>query len=311
MLNRPTRGLGNRTAEKLILRAQEASISRYEAAKMLLHIGLLRGPQRRAVERFLTMIEGWVRDRDRLPLLQLFDRIVQETDYERFLRDGTIEGESRWENILTLRGVIADAPEVSLSDFLTEVALIADVDTLEETEEAVTLLTLHSAKGLEYRIVFIVGLEEGLLPHRRSLEESPDALAEERRLFYVGMTRAKEELYLTRAFRRGWYGSDQVTEPSRFLEEIPAHLRREQGRSPQPSRTLPQWQSATWQRPQSTERRFRAGERVRHRRFGVGRVLDSRIEDGYEIVTILFTDNGIGVKQFLAEKAPLEPVSNA
>ncbi len=311
VLNRPPRGLGNRTAEKLILRAQEASVSRYEAARMLLHTGLLRGPQRRAVESFLTMIEGWVRDRDRLPLLQLFDRIVQETDYERFLRDGTIEGESRWENILTLRGVIADAPEVRLSDFLTEVALIADVDTLEETEEAVTLLTLHSAKGLEYRIVFIVGLEEGLLPHRRSLEESLDALAEERRLFYVGMTRAKEELYLTRAFRRGWYGGDQVTEASRFLEEIPAHLRREQGRPPQRSRTLPQWQSATWQRQQSAERRFRAGERVRHRRFGVGRVLDSRIEDGYEIVTILFSDNGIGVKQFLAEKAPLEPVSNA
>jgi DNA helicase II / ATP-dependent DNA helicase PcrA len=116
----------------------------------------------------------------------------------------------------------AESPGISLTDFLTDVALVADVDELSEEIDAVTLMTLHSAKGLEYPIVFLTGLEEGLLPHSRSME-SPVEVAEERRLLYVGMTRAERRLYLTYAFRRSWrgYRDSEPSAPSRFLEDLP------------------------------------------------------------------------------------------
>ena len=114
-------------------------------------------------------------------------------------------------------------PEERLSAFLEGAALVSDVDSLEEGTDAITLITLHQAKGLEFPVVFIVGLEEGLLPHSRSIDD-PDQMEEERRLFYVGMTRAKDRLYLTRAFRRGFWGNTSAPRPSRFLGDVPQRL---------------------------------------------------------------------------------------
>jgi len=140
---------------------------------------------------FATMVHQWVELRDQLSVAALLDRILADSDYESYTRDGSDQGESRWENVMALRAVVAEAPDITLTEFLTDVALVADVDELAEEVAAVTLLTLHSAKGLEYPIVFLTGLEEGLLPHSRSMD-SPMDVAEERRLLYVGMTRAEQ-----------------------------------------------------------------------------------------------------------------------
>jgi DNA helicase-2/ATP-dependent DNA helicase PcrA len=150
-------------------------------------------------------------------------RIAEESGYAAWLRDGTEEGEDRWNNLQELRSVAAHyeefPPELRLSAFLEEVALVSDQDELAETKDRVTLLTLHTAKGLEFPVVFIVGLEENIFPHSRSMED-PDQMEEERRLLYVGVTRAKDQLYLVHAFRRMLYGRGQVNEPSRFLRDV-------------------------------------------------------------------------------------------
>jgi DNA helicase II / ATP-dependent DNA helicase PcrA len=173
-----------------------------------------------------------------VPLDHAIDKVLEKTGYASEIRDGTDEGEERWRNVLELRRVASDyseiAPESALALFLENVALIGGADTAatsaeggrlaEEERDAVTLITLHAAKGLEYPIVFMVGMEEGVLPHSRSMEDRAQ-LEEERRLAYVGITRAMKRLYLVRAFRRSFYGgSSVIQEPSRFLGDIPAKL---------------------------------------------------------------------------------------
>jgi DNA helicase-2/ATP-dependent DNA helicase PcrA len=172
---------------------------------------------------------------EKLPLL--IDRVLSQSGYGAELRDGSDEGEERWSNVMELRRVAEDFseidPETALELFLENVALVAGADVAESGEsgrivnqdkEAVTLITLHAAKGLEFAVVFLVGLEEGVLPHFRSLENQHE-LEEERRLAYVGITRAMRRLYLTRAIRRSFFGgSAAYQEASRFIEEIPAEL---------------------------------------------------------------------------------------
>ena len=158
-------------------------------------------------------------------MAELLDRVMEESGYAAWLRDGTEEGEDRWANLQELRSVAAHyddfPPEVRLSGFLEEVALVSDQDDLAEGKDRVTLLTVHAAKGLEFPAVFIVGLEENIFPHLRSMEDA-DQMEEERRLLYVGVTRAKDRLYLIHAFRRMLYGRSQVNEPSRFLRDLTA-----------------------------------------------------------------------------------------
>jgi DNA helicase-2/ATP-dependent DNA helicase PcrA len=154
----------------------------------------------------------------------LLDLLLERSRYEEFIKDGTPEGEERWQNVLEIRTQAekyADvAPSEALGHFLEDVALMSDPDTIREEQDAITLITLHAAKGLEYPVVFIVGMDEGILPHSRSLEDE-NQMKEERRLAYVGITRAKERLYLVYAFRRTLYGMTQMNGPSRFLADVP------------------------------------------------------------------------------------------
>jgi DNA helicase-2/ATP-dependent DNA helicase PcrA len=268
------------------------------------------------------MVQGWVRRRDHLTVAELMDLVIDQTGYEASLRDGSPEGEERWENILELKQVAADYPSLSLAEFLEQVALVSDVDNLTDEINAPTLLTLHAAKGLEFDHVFIVGLEDDMLPHRRSFDD-PDAMAEERRLFYVGITRARDQLTLLHCFRRSGWGDVDYGRPSRFLSDIPAELVAGGGSSAPVRETAIDW---SWSRASETARplpraaweedagratppapsgpTWKAGQRVRHARFGEGIVTESESADGDQIITVEFEDHGL--KRLLASFAKLE-----
>ena len=162
-----------------------------------------------------------------LPLPELLDEVLEASGYRAMLADGSEDGEERWANLLELRSVTTRyddlSPDDALDRLLEETALVADQDSYEGDADAVTLITLHAAKGLEFPVVFIAGLEEGLFPHSRALDDEKE-LEEERRLAYVGITRAKRRLFLSHAWRRATWGMGQVSVPSRFLLEIPAEL---------------------------------------------------------------------------------------
>ncbi len=178
---------------------------------------------------FVNMLDGFIQARtnNEMSLPPFLDYVLKKTGYEEFLRDGTMDGDERWDNVQELRNVCAEFAHLPLAEglsaFLEEVALVADVDRYDPQADAVTLITLHAAKGLEFPVVFIGGLEENILPHSRSLEKESD-LEEERRLLYVGITRAMQKLYLVYAFRRTMYGNPSASKPSRFLSEIPPNL---------------------------------------------------------------------------------------
>jgi DNA helicase-2/ATP-dependent DNA helicase PcrA len=214
-----------------------------------------------------------------------------------------------------------ESPEGGLAGFLEGVALVSEVDNYEEKVEAVTLLTLHSAKGLEFPVVFIVGLEEGLLPHARSIGNGyarPEELEEERRLCYVGITRAMQRLYLVHAFRRTLWGNSQVRDPSRFLADIPSQLIKGRDlpaetrlpaaseREPifPPARVAAAGSPTPPSAPQVSASPFKTGDKVRHAKFGEGIVVEVKpVKDDVE-VTVAFA--GVGVKRLSLAFAPLE-----
>jgi DNA helicase-2/ATP-dependent DNA helicase PcrA len=242
-----------------------------------------------------------------LTLSELFDSAMEQTGYAaQFIDTGDPETLDRWENVLQLRAVLSsydDLPDsTALQTFLEESALVADADTIADNDDQVTLITLHAAKGLEFPIVFLVGAEEGILPHSRSME-SESQLEEERRLFYVGVTRAKERVYITHAFRRSMYGfGGDVAMRSRFVEAIPPDLIEEShGRAVTPPSALKQrslgsssWPSAESAKPAtaSSLTPLSAGDRVFHERFGDGVVLQVRTVNDDQEVTIKFKRHG-------------------
>lgn len=299
VINVPPRGLGQKTLELIEDTARRQGISVYEALRGLAHSPQLGTRAQRALAAFLELLEGWIAVREQFSVAELIDRVLQDTRYADYIRDGTEEGEERWANILELRNVAASYTDLTLTEFLADVALVSDVDGLIGEVNAVTLLTLHSAKGLEFPVVFITGLEEGLLPHSRSLE-SPEQMAEERRLMYVGLTRAKDRLFLTYTFRRSHY-NDDLSVPSRFLADIPEELvsgSRRRGAIARGNATV---RPAAAKAPTFT---FRPGQRVRHAIFGEGVVIESRPDRGDEMVTVHF--ERAGLKRLIAGIASLE-----
>jgi DNA helicase-2/ATP-dependent DNA helicase PcrA len=261
---------------------------------------------------FALLLSGWVKVKDDLAPLSLMDRILEDVDYQAYIDDGTDEGHDRWENVMELRRLASEYQEQGLEPFLEQVALVSDQDTIEASANVPTLLTLHAAKGLEFPNVFIVGLNDGNLPHSRSFDD-PEAMMEERRLFYVGITRAKERLFLVHAQNRNSYGYAEPAIPSRFLEDIPeglldgvqAQARRSTRRSSERLPSRPErWQPASQAGAQPVEQRYFPGMRVEHPTWGEGMVLNSRLQDDDEIVDIFFED--LGLKRVAASLARLE-----
>jgi len=314
IINVPPRGIGAKTRNALESWAEELRVPIYTALQMLreeTESAAVPFPTyaRNVLADFAELLDELIAAREKLNVLELLDLILERSGYSAYIRDGTEEGEDRWNNILELRTVAREymdlPPGDSLTAFLEEVALVSDVDNFDETVNAPTLLTLHMAKGLEFPVVFIVGLEEGLFPHSRSFDD-PEAMEEERRLCYVGITRAKERLYLVHAFRRTMYGESQVSVPSRFIADIPDHLivGREEvpfGEEKRRYRRQVQWPIVP--EPAVTGR-FETGDRVRHPIFGEGIVIESKVMGDDEEVTVAF--EGRGIKRLLASFAKLE-----
>ncbi len=319
ILNVPPRGIGQKTVATLEEVARKRNAPIYEVLKDA--PDELGSRAQRALAAFREMVEGWIAAREHLTAAQLIDRVLQDTRYADYLRDGTEEGEDRWANVLELRNVAAEYEDLTLSDFLADVALVSDVDNLSETVDAPTLLTLHSAKGLEFPVVFITGLEEGMLPHSRSLDDA-ERMAEERRLMYVGLTRAKDRLYLSYAFTRTRYGENDFNVPSRFLDDIPSELvdgswRRGARQESRRAQRVWTWETEERRSEEAGGRRsrgesssarrnlqFRAGQRVRHTTFGEGLVIESRPDRDDELVTVMFEEGGL--KRLMASIANLE-----
>jgi DNA helicase II / ATP-dependent DNA helicase PcrA len=239
VINVPPRGLGAKTIAELDRRARAAGLSVFDVARhaagraddeVAARLGVISlAPRpRKAIAELVDLVEELRSRSTETPLGELVDLILRRIGYEQYVRDGTEDGEERWQNVLELRTKAGDydelPPDRALSTFLEEVALVQDVDSLDATgADALTLITLHAAKGLEFPYVFIVGIEEGICPHVRSMEKL-EQLEEERRLFYVGITRAMRALFLVHAFRRTTFGSEGSNPPSRFLAEIPPGL---------------------------------------------------------------------------------------
>jgi DNA helicase-2/ATP-dependent DNA helicase PcrA len=236
IINVPPRGVGDKTLAQLSEWADSLGMSPGRALMHLAEMGESKERTSghpfvgRAARNLITlglMLQRVIEAKGDQTISATLGQVIEQTGYIDYLRDGTEEGEDRANNVQELYTVTDGygnmPPQTALPSFLEEVALVSDTDDLDAQADAVTLLTLHTAKGLEYQVVFIVGMEEGICPHSRSMD-SPDAMEEERRLCYVGLTRAKRHLYLLRAFRRTLYGTSNVRDPSRFLLDIPPHL---------------------------------------------------------------------------------------
>jgi len=322
IINIPGRGIGERSLSQLSSWAKSLGISQYEALRLVTEqkdneAGSPPFGSRivKALVGFRGLMEEFIARSRELDLVDLFDLVTQKSGYEHYLQGGK-DGEERWENVLELRTVANDyrhlPPPEGLAAFLEGVTLVSDVDGLDETVDAATLVTLHQAKGLEFPVVFIVGVEEGILPHFKSFADA-EQMEEERRLCYVGITRAKQRLYLVHAFRRSLMGSSTPSTPSRFLDDIPKRLIASGGLwQGEEGRVMPPLYSSRTRTPapnvpSSDVPELRPGDHVHHAQFGDGVVVNCRsVKDDTEAV-VAFT-SGVGVKKLLLSFARLEKI---
>ena len=328
----PQRGIGEQSQTRLSAWAKSLGISPYEALRRLAQETAVDSPftphTARLLTTFFNVIEKFIEKSREVNLIDLFDFVIERLEYKGYIINSP-DGEERWDNVMELRGVAQEyrdlPPPDGLYTFLEGVTLVSDVDSLEEGVSAVTFITLHQAKGLEFPVVFMVGMEDGLLPHFRSLDD-PIQMEEERRLCYVGVTRAKKRVYLVRAFRRNLMGRTMVTTPSRFLADIPKDKIasstsgwKEKGEI---ASSLYAWNQPptsssdvkySYSReipppplPPTALPDLKTGDHVRHTQFGEGLVVSLKKGKADTEVAVAFT--GPGLKKLMLSFARLEKV---
>ncbi|WP_276913692.1 DNA helicase PcrA [Aneurinibacillus aneurinilyticus] len=335
IINVPKRGIGAGTVEKIATYAAQQGISMYRAIQEVDQIGL-SARFTDSVVKFARLIAELESMQEYLSVTELTEEVLKRTEYrEELRREGTLEARSRIENIEEFLSVTMEFERTNedktLVAFLTDLALVADIDKLDETEEdkgnAVVMMTLHSAKGLEFPMVFLAGMEEGIFPHSRALLEEVE-MEEERRLAYVGITRAEQELFLTRALMRTLYGQTKMNAPSRFIEEIPEHLIQSEGtvqerlasragRMAQPQQRSgvvsmrlqqPTGVASTASSGQGAETMdWKAGDKVAHGKWGTGTVVSIK-GSGQDLELTIAFPNPTGLKKLLAKFAPIKKV---
>ena len=343
VVNVPPRGVGPKTQAALLAAAKERGVPVVHALRTADGIETVPDRQRRALASFGRILEDVAAAVGERDLPEIVDQLLERSGYAAYLRDGTEEGEERFANVQELRSLAEEfvtlPRDEQLPAFLEQVALVSDQDQYRSETPAATLITLHAVKGLEFPIVFLSGMEEGVFPHARSLEEE-DEIEEERRLCYVGVTRAMRRCYLSWARQRTLFGRTASNPPSRFLRELPregvewrggteaeerdiwAELDSERDRARYDARRAARRQEAlaglsgAWSgsRGGAPEReraaapattRFRAGQKVRHPTFGEGIVVSSAARADDEEITVAFPNKG--VKKLMAAFAQLEP----
>jgi DNA helicase-2/ATP-dependent DNA helicase PcrA len=331
VINVPSRGIGEKTIEKVEIFSKERMLPLFEGMDQALKEDWLPPAGRAKIGEFLHLIKEFREERRTLLLSQLTLALLARTGYlDRLKEEGTEEAFSRMENIDELVNVIMELEQeeegASLETFLDKVSLVSDVDLYEDKGNRVSLMTLHCAKGLEFPVVFIVGIEEGLLPHYRRGDEIED-LEEERRLCYVGITRAKERVFLSRAERRSTFGVGRANLASRFLDELPLELIQTEERKGRVESLFdqgPHWDDHFQQSGKGMDDlpgeshpagegvvlspegfyALKAGMRVRHSKFGEGRVRSVEGMDEDQKATILFQT--VGAKRLKVRYANLE-----
>jgi DNA helicase-2/ATP-dependent DNA helicase PcrA len=314
IINVPRRKLGEKSLAQLGYWADAHGMTAWDALSRLDEMSEVTPAARGALADFRDLI-GEVRAASQeRRLVETIDLLLLRTGYERYVKETGTDGDERWANVLELRGLASEydglPPGEGLQAFLEETALMSDVDTMDERAQGMTLITLHMVKGLEFPVVFMLGMEEGLFPHSRSLD-SPAELEEERRLAYVGMTRAKDRLYLFHAFRRHLFGSANLNLPSRFLKDIPPNLVDGSAGIPQgvpaggmaPARAI---EAARPSAPVELVQRYRPGDHVEHRSWGRGSVLKSTMTRTDEEIIVKF--DRVGMKILAVSLAPIVKV---
>ena len=330
----PPRGIGAKSMQQLGDWASGNSMAMFDAMREIAKASAAKQPcpvplptrAASSIAKFASLVDRWVALSREVEVVKLIDLILDESGLQKFTQEGDDRPEERWENVMAYRAIAqefnAETPPDGLGSLLERTALVSQVDELEDAEDSITLITLHQAKGLEYPVVFMVGMEEGLLPHSRSLD-SEEQTEEERRLCYVGMTRAEKRLYLLRAFRRGFRGNTGgPAVASRFLREIPADLVAAAALSstaargavaPEPGRgssIRAAALAAAAASPAPSGPQLRVGDLVRHRAFGEGIVMAIDVTASDVEVTVEFA-GGVGVKRLLLSFAPLEKVEDS
>lgn len=317
IVNEPPRGIGAKTLEKWLSGAESAATDPISFGNRISEaLPTLALSKRKSIELYAkTIVSLSEKLREAITLSALLRHILEESGYRKSIDDGTEEGTLRLENVRELFSVTKKYDETPLLDavtsFLEEVALVSDTDMIDASANTVQLMTVHSAKGLEFPFVFIVGLEEGIFPHSRSAL-SPAELEEERRLMYVALTRAKERAWLVSAETRTIFGSTQMNAPSRFISEIPERLllteeRREKSAENKSSAfrktSAPHHRASSKNHKPSSEKPLRPGDSVSHPTFGNGVVVTV---DG-TLATVAFRTKGI--KKLVVGIAPLKKIS--